>query len=564
MEGIFLELTLVLILAGGIALLVSFFKQPSIIAYIAAGLLIGPLGYVQLQQHDALSGLAQIGITLLLFMVGLELDTSQFKRMGKSALLIGVAQVVLTTVAACVILLALGVGLKGSLFLGVALAFSSTIIVVKLLTEKRDLESLYGKLAVAILLIQDFVAIIFLILLSSFGRGGEAAGFPLWQAIALIAAKAILLLFVILIHSKYILPWILKRVGKSDELLLIFSLAWALGLAAFVSLPIVGFSLEVGGFLAGVALAHSGVHYQIGARIKSLRDFFIIIFFIVLGSQFALGSIKQLIIPAVIVSLFVIFVKPLIVFGLLVRFGYKPRTAFFTGTTLSQVSEFSLIVGALGFSYGVLGDKEIGLLTLVAIITISISSYSILYNFNIYEKIKRLLSGFERADSKREMRHGVIAEKNHVVLIGAHRLGSHVIDALKHQSKPFIIVDFNPEVAEKFAADKLTAICGDITDSHIQELVNIWDARLVISTVPDLHDNLIVLDAIKRTTTRTTFIVTAHDESDAIELYNRGADYVILPHFIGGVHLSRIFKNGYKFEEIKRLREQHLRMLGQI
>ncbi len=560
MSEIFLELTFVLILAGGIALLVSFFKQPSIIAYLVTGLLLGPLGYFQLKEHDALAGLSQIGITLLLFMVGLELDISQFKRMGKAALASGFGQVIITWILAVGLMLLLGSKLPNAMFLGIALAFSSTIIVIKLLSEKRDLESLYGKIAVSILLIQDFVAIFLLILLSTFSQGGGDS--PLWLTLIFTAAKAVVLIALILWGGKKILPKILHYIGRSDELLLVFSLAWALGLAVLVSLPIIGFSLEIGGFLAGIALANSAVHYQIGARIKSIRDFFIIIFFIVLGTEFVISDFKSIIIPAIIIALFALLLKPAIIFGILTRLGYKPRTSFLTGLSLAQVSEFSLILLALGLKSGYLSQQEVSMLTLAGILSIAFSSYGILFSNSLYEKFRPILSLFERKGS-REHHGDHVSYKNHIVLIGAHRLGEHVVESLKHQTIPFVIVDFNPEMAERYSKEGVTVVCGDITDPHIQEHVNLSQAKLIISTVPDLRDNILLAEATKRPPIRTRLVITAQDESEAIELYNKGVDYVILPHYIGGIHLSKLFKNGYKFSDLKKLREHHLKLLQQ-
>ncbi len=560
MHGIFLELTLVLILAGGIALFVSFFKQPSIIAYIIAGLLLGPIGHFHLAQYDTLQGLAQIGIALLLFMVGLELDVAQFKRMGKAAVIVGVGQIIIMVGLGFLILTLLGLAVKSALFLAVALAFSSTIIVVKLLAEKKDLESLYGKIAIGILLIEDFVAVIALIILSSIGGNDAHLAIPLWHNILFTVAKAFLLLGVIYFSGKFILPRILKYVGRSDELLLIFSLSWALGLAAFVSLPFIGFSLEIGGFLAGIALANSAVHYQIGARIQSLRDFFIIIFFIVLGSHFTIGNIQNLIVPGIILSLFVLILKPFLIFMLLTMLGYKSRTAFFTGAVLSQISEFSLILAALGFKLGYLGEQEIGLITLVAIITIALSSYTILYDQKLFDWLRKHLAKFERTDSEIEHSSNKVQHKNHIVLVGAHRLGGQIIESLKHQKLPFVILDFNPEVTEKYAKEGLNAICGDITDPMIQELVNLTEAKLVISTVLDIHDNFILAEVAKKPPIRTRLVVAAYDERQAEELYEKGVDYVILPHFIGGLHLSKLFKNGYKFTELKKLRDHQLEL----
>jgi FlaA1/EpsC-like NDP-sugar epimerase len=280
----------------------------------------------------------------------------------------------------------------------------------------------------------------------------------------------------------------------------------------------------------------------------------------VLGTKFVISDLRIILVPAIIIALFALLLKPAIIFGILTRLGYKPRTSFMSGISLAQISEFSLILLALGLKFGYLSQQEVSMLTLAGIISIALSSYGILFSRSLYEKLRSVLSVFERAGSREQ--HGEhINYKNHIILIGAHRLGEHVVQSLKHQTIPFVIVDFNPEMAERYAAEGVAVVCGDITDPHIQEHVSLSQAKLIISTVPDLRDNILLAEATKRPPIRTRLVITAQDETEAIELYNKGVDYVILPHYIGGIHLSKLFKNGYKFSDLKKLREHHLKLL---
>lgn len=568
MNAVFLELTVVLILAGAIAVLVSFLRQPSIIAYIIAGLIIGPFGYNKLQQGELLNGLAEIGITLLLFMIGLELDFSQLKRIGKTVIGVGIAQVILTTLAGFVVTQFLGFSTLSSLYIALAVTFSSTIIVVKLLGEKKDLQSLYGKLAIGIFLVQDFVALLLLIFLSSFsketGQGaiGIFSGLGVFETLFLTVVKATALGLIIYWHSKYLFPKVMRYIGKSDELLLIFSLAWALGLAALVSLPAIGFSLEVGGFLAGLALANSAVHYEIGARIKSLRDFFIILFFIALGANVVISDGMSLLIPVIVISILVLVVKPLIVLSLLAYKGYKPRTSFLTGVTVGQISEFSLILMAVALKLGDVGQTEVTLVTIVGIISIALSSYGILHGEFLAEKLKIFLDLFDFKKGIAEKSNHDTVFKNHIVLVGAHRLGQHIAMSLGKQHNKLIIVDHNPEVIEDFLQKGVIGICGDITDPHIQEVANITQAKLIISTVPKLHDNLSIIENIRGQNKRVKIISIAEDEEEATILYKHGVDYALLPHFIGGQHLARLLKEEDHLKHLKKLKEHHLKLLG--
>ncbi len=567
MNHLFVEFSIILILAGLVSFLVSLLKQPSIIAYIITGLVVGPLGYYQLQQTEVFSALSQIGITLLLFMVGMQLDISQLKKLGRTALLVGFGQIVFTTIIGFIILRALGLPLLSCWYIAPALTFSSTIIVVKLLGEKRDLQSLYGKLVVGIFLTQDIVAILILISLSTFsqGSGGIYSGLPLWQSIIMALVRALILILVIWWLAVKALPRIVKAIGHNDELMLVFSLAWALGVATFVSLPLVGFSLEIGGFLAGLALARSGMHYEIGGKIKPIRDFFIMIFFIVLGTGLTVNNFSALARPAIILSAFILVGNPLIVMLLLGFFGYKPRTGFFAGVTVAQVSEFGLILVASGLALGHLKQSDVSLVTLIAIITIAISSYMIKYAAGIYDLLKPLLGWLDLKKGEAEKGWESIVLKNHIILAGANRLGHHLIAVLQKQKTPFVVVDFDPLVAEKYKEQGLMTVCGDINDEFVQEAVCLSKAKMVISTIPDFNDNLALLHSIHRsvvqTKARPKLIFTAQDERETALFYERGIDYVISPHFMGGVHLAKILSGRDAAFGLKKLRENHLEML---
>lgn len=568
MDNLFFELTIVLILAGLVALLISLLKQPSIIAYILTGVILGSFGYYRLHMGDTLQGLSQIGITLLLFMVGLELDVTQLKKIGRTALLTGAGQIIFTSLIGFAVLRALGFSYGSSLFMAPALTFSSTIIIVKLLTEKKDLQSLYGKIVVGIFLLQDFVAVLILLGLASLSSDAFSlySGLPVWQNIMFTLVRALILLLFVAWVSAKVFPKIVRIIGKSEELLLIFSLAWALGLAAFVSLPVIGFSLEIGGFLAGLALARSAVHYEISSRIKPLRDFFIIIFFIVLGAGLGFGDFAGMFAPAVVVALFVLLGNPLIVMLLLALQGYKPRTGFFAGVTVAQISEFSLILVTLGHKLGILTSAQVSLMTFIGIISFALSSYMVMNSARLYEWLKPVLKHLDFFKGSAEKNMDVTVLKNHVVIVGGHRMGRHLIAALSKNRQPFVLVDFNPEVVEKYLEAGYKAVCGDITDTYIQDQVNLNDAKLIISTVPDLDDNIALLEAVKKLSARQKrrpkLIFMAQDEEEIKYLYGQNIDYVISPHFMSGLHLAKILEDDHSFRGLKRLREGHLKMIA--
>lgn len=564
MNTLFLELTIVLVIAGGIACIVSFFKQPSILAYILTGLILGPFGYYKLHQGETLESLAQIGTTLLLFMVGLELNVSELRRIGKSAIIAGIGQILITSSLGFLIAHFLGFSNISSLYIGIAITFSSTIIVVKLLNDKHDMGSLYGRLVVGIFLMQDFVALLILMSLSSSAGPGISIfeNLPWWQHAILTLTKGLTLALFIGWLSAKIFPKISKFFAKSDELLLIFSLAWALGFAAFVTLPVIGFSLEIGGFIAGLTLARTNAHHEISARIRSLRDFFIIIFFIVLGSQLVISDIAPLTVPSIILSSYVLIGNPLIVLALLGWLGYKPRTSFFSAVTVGQISEFSLIMVALGVKLGHIGQNVATLVTMIGIITIALSSYIILYAEKIYHLLSPWLEWFDFRKGFAEKNIDQTVLNQHVVLLGAHRLGEHVAQSLIKNKEPFLVVDYDPEIIERYKALDIPVLCGDITDPYIQDLARLESAKLIISTLPDINDNLVIIDRLREKHAKTKLIVTAKDESDALNLYEKNIDYVLLPHFIGSLHLTKIISESKKsFHNLRKLKDSHLKVL---
>ncbi len=566
---LFYEITAVLVVAGLIAMLISFLKQPSVIAFILTGLIVGLLGYQQLNAGATLDVLGQIGITLLLFMVGLELNFKHIKELGKVALITGFGQIFFTAGIGYIIAKFLGFETVASAYIAIALTFSSTIIVIKLLSEKRDLQSLYARICVGFLIVQDFVALGILVFLggSSAVSGDIFRALPVWQFIIVSAVKILVITLLLLWISKKVFPKFLNKFGQSDELLLIFSIAWALGLAAFMSLPQIGFSLEVGGFVAGLALANSQIHYEISARIRSLRDFFIIIFFIVFGTKLVLTGIATLILPAILLSLFVLIGNPLIMLFIMGYLGYKPRTSFFAAVTVAQISEFSFVVVALGNRLGHVSDRVLGLVTLVGLITIAGSSYMIIYSRQLYEFLRPFLKWFDFRNGENEKKSKTGRLNNHIILVGAHRLGSHLVRSLDKLKGPFILVDFDPHVAKHYARAGFNVICGDITDPYIQDQINMQGAKLIVSTVPNLDDNLALLSSVKKITwgkkKKPKLIFSAQDESEARNLYGHDIDYVISPHFIGGLHLAKILEEDFGVKTLKKLRENHLRIMDQ-
>lgn len=380
MGNLLFELTIVISLAAILSIFFKFIKQPPILAYILTGILIGPFGNLQLQSRDFLQALGEFGIVLLLFIVGLELDFKNIKSISHVAAIVGSLQVVLTAFFGYLISIFLGFGQINSLYLGVALSFSSTIIVIKLLSDIKAMQELYSKISVGLLLVQDFFAVITLVFLSSFLKSSLSL-----ESLAAAFVPGVIILLLVLFLSIKVFPKLVNRIGNSYETLFLFAIAWVLGLSALLSS--IGFSIEIGGLLAGLSLANTSGNFQIADRTKSLRDFFITLFFVILGINMTFSSFGKIFFPAIILSSFVILFKPFVTFLVMKIMGFPKKISVLTGISLGQISEFSLIIVFLGQKLGQVTPEIISLVATVGIFTFAVSSYLIVGSKNLTKSL---------------------------------------------------------------------------------------------------------------------------------------------------------------------------------
>lgn len=560
MGNIFFEITIILSLAALFSIVFRMLRQPLILAYVLTGIIVGPLGFLNITSQELLKNFAEIGITLLLFLLGLEIKIKELPVIGKVSTITAGFQIITYSALGYLLATFFNFPPLTSLYIAAALTFSSTIIVVKLISDKHDLQSLYGKIAIGVLLIQDLVAILLLIFLSGFTTSGGSM--PEAGEFALVAVKGLFLFGGVWYLSRGVFPKVVEILARSSESLFLVSIAWVFLLAAFVSSPLIGFSIEIGGFLAGLALANSIANYQIIAKVKILRDFFIVLFFVVLGMQMAFGNILNLLIPAFILSAFVLVVKPLIFMPIISLLGYRKRTAFLSGVSLGQISEFSLILLFLGNKLGHVTSEAVSLIALVGIITFSVSTYMILYSRRLFEIFRPYLSIFDKLNGNKEEIISTGDTSNlsgHVILIGADQMGESILDALEEEDKNVVVIDFDPKVIKKFKEkrDTVHSIFGDISDLDIQERASLDKANLIISTVPDIEDNLFLIKELNRKNKMAKVVVMALDGDDAKVLYKAGAEYVVLPHLAGGMHVAKIIR-GHRLGEktLKDLREK--------
>ncbi len=537
MNDIFSGLAVVLGLAAFFGVMAKFFRQPAILGYVLAGIILTSFGgrIVNTEFKETLEVLGKLGVTFLLFLVGLELPVSQLKKMGKVALATGLGQILFTGGMGMLIATLVGYVPITAMYIGIAFAFSSTIIVVKLLSEKKELSSLHGKISVGFLLVQDFVAIGLFVILSGLQVGSFA---PL--TFVFVVLKAVILVGLTMLLATKIVPRILDKLARSGELLFVSALGWCLVVSAVVGSSLVGFNVEIGGFLAGLALANASENLQIVARIRPIRDFFLTVFFVWLGSTLSVNQLSFVVFPALIFSVFVLIGNPIIMMTIMGLMGFKKRTSFLAGLNVGQISEFSLILVSLAVRTGYANSNTMALATLVGIITMTLSTYMISNSEKIYTKVSRYLNVFERKKSRVQTTGEQDSLKNHILLFGHNRTGSKVLPALENFKSDVVIVDFNPQTIEELRLAGKNAVFGDVGDLELYDEIGLSDARMVVSTVPVLEDNLQLLAAIKRIHKKMPVILTAQDEHDSQQLYKHGASYVLVPQTIGGEFLAHM------------------------
>lgn len=532
--SVFYEIAALLVLAAAVGLAGVLLRQPLIVSFIAVGILAGPsvLGIARSEEHINL--LAELGIAVLLFLVGLKLDIKLVRTLGPVALMTGLGQVAFTSIIGFGIGLVLGLDTATSLYVAVALTFSSTIIIVKLLSDKREIDSLHGRIALGFLIVQDLVVVLAMIVLSAIGVGakGDAAA----SDIALIFGSGIAMLIVVGIFIRYIAEPLVERLARAPELLVCFAIGWAALFAALGDL--LGFSMELGGLLSGVSLASTRLREAMAARLAPLRDFLLLFFFIALGAHLDLSLVGEQVLAAAILSLFVLIGNPLIVLAIMGTMGYRKRTGFLAGLTVAQISEFSLIFMAMGVSLGHVGPESLGLVTLVGLITISLSTYMITYSHQIYAWLEPLLVGFEREGTPREFpeQENLSDARYDILLFGLGRFGGAIAQRLRARGLRVLGIDFNPAAARRWRAEGFDVLYGDATDPEFLASLPFGNVGWAVLAVPE-HETGITRDDSRMALIQTLrdhdfggkIAVTAHHDKDWERLRSGGADLILQP-----------------------------------
>ncbi|WP_246003837.1 cation:proton antiporter [Histidinibacterium lentulum] len=546
---IFYEIAALMVLASAVGFAGLLLRQPLIVSFIAVGILAGPSAFDIARSDVQIDLLAELGIALLLFLVGLKLDFQLVRTLGAVSLTTGLGQVLFTTVFGFLIGLGLGLDPLTAIYVAIALTFSSTIIIVKLLSDKREIDSLHGRIALGFLIVQDVVVVLAMILLSALGVG--AAGEAPLAAVLQVFGYGLAMLAFVAVFVRYIADPLVERLSRAPELLVSFAIAWAALLAAVGHY--LGFGKELGGLLAGVSLASTPFREAIAARLASLRDFLLLFFFIALGASLDLSVLGAAVWPAIVLSLFVLIGNPLIVLAIMGAMGYRKRTGFLAGLTVAQISEFSLIFMAMGVSIGHVAEEALGLVTLVGLVTIAASTYMITWSHQIYDRLEPFLGIFERKRLRDDAAEGPrTGERHDVVLFGLGRYGLGIARNLKAQGLKVLGVDFNPEAVRHARTQGFDVAFGDVTDPETLAHLPLMQASWVVSAVPD-HDTGLVHDDPRKALIRTLkdlgypgrVAVSAQSDAAARDLRDAAADLVLLPYADAASAAARMILTGH-------------------
>lgn len=554
-DNIFLQTTVLLAIAVAVAFAVRLLRQPLLVAYLIAGVVAGPFLLNFVDRNAATPGaFAEFGVVLLLFVIGLNLNVDHLRSVGPTAVITGLGQLLFTAGVGYLILLPFSLTLIDRIYLAVAITFSSTIIIVKLLTDKRDAETVYGRHTIGLMIVQDIIAIILLVLLSTVGTGTSVG-----PALGMLLGKGILATALIVLLTRRVLPRLLDRVATSGEHLFLFTIAWCFAVASL--LKWIGFTIEVGAIVAGLSLGSSRYQAEIASRIRPLRDFFLVLFFIILGSELQLAGLNTVAAIGGVLAVFILIGNPLILYLLFRLRHFTRRNSFLAGVTAAQVSEFGFVLLLTGDRLGHVSAALLPTFTFTALVTIIASTYLITYNDELYRVVRPLLAVFgpDRAQQRERP-----VERYDVWVIGYHRIGWKVCEALQAAKIHFAVIDYNPAAIRKLESYGVPAFFGDASDVEFLESLPIEAATLVVSTIPNTDDQQVLLEHLRGRRSKARVIVTANYVSDVDGLYATGADFVMMPHLLGGVWIADVLQSkpwtAATFASLRKEQREELRL----
>jgi len=529
------DIGVVVLAATVIGLAAHLLRQPIILGYLVAGALIGPeLGVGWVKEQESIDIISEMGLILLLFVIGLELNVKALLASGRQLLIAGFGQFPACALLGVALFGLLGYGLKGShsdgLYLALMCSLSSTAVVVKLLYDKSELDTLPGRMTVGILVIQDIFAIFILAFQPNFAN--PTIG-PVLKAIG----GTVGLLAAGFLFSRYALGWVFHSIAKAPEMVVATSIGWCAAVAGLAGG--LGLSKEMGALIAGLSIAAFPYSIHVTAKTLPLRDFFLTLFFMSLGMKITAPRWDTAMLVGVMVG-FTISSRFLTAYPMLIFSGAGRRTAFISSLNLAQISEFSLVIGSLGIIYKHIQPGTVAATIYAMAISAVLSSYAIRYSHPLYLAFDRLMARLGRGGAAQSDTIGPATrgDPRPITILGFHRVGQALVEAAERHSPALLrqmrVIDFNPEKLKGLNAKGVTATFGDISSHDTLEHAHLHDSRLILCTIPDMllkgTDNQTLVQVCRTIAPRAQIVVTADDPRHEHLLRREGAHAVLNPH----------------------------------
>ncbi|TYT61126.1 cation:proton antiporter [Natrialba swarupiae] len=524
------DFALLIVAATILSYVARLLNQPTIVAYVLTGVVVGPIGLGIVAEDQLIEIVAELGLGFLLFLLGIEMRFEDIREIVRPVGAIAVGQAVLQAIASTAVALVLGFTLFQSLMIALATTFGATPIIVKVLGDKDDLKTLYGKVDVGILIFQDIYLVMALAILAV----GTVDGV---SEIAVSIGRVFFLMGVIgvvaYLASRYFLPALLRASAANKGTLFTVGIAWAfLFIFAAESLEL---SVEIGAFLAGLALAQLPYSTELKERMRPATNFFIAVFFASIALQMEVDQLLAYWWQAIVAAVLLIVINFFIVFGLFYSQRFDVETSFLGTVSMLQVSEFSLVLGALAVDQGFIEEGILGFLSLMALITMPISTYYVLYNRRIFRYVRPCLERLEREDT---LEAQPVEYENHAVIVGYSRLTGELADVLRASVDEVVFVEDRAEYVDELAEADDGFIFGNARHGDVRQEANVSGADVVVSAAERVDVNRrLVEDAPEAVS-----VVAARTEDDAALLADSGADYVVVGRGLVGAELLALLE----------------------
>jgi Kef-type K+ transport system membrane component KefB len=538
MHGLIQDIALSIMAAWLLGVLAYLARQPAILAYLVAGFVVGPSALKLVHAEKSIEIIGELGLMLLLFMIGLEIDLKKIVRAGRVILVSAAVQIAIGALLGVVFFLLIGMPMGGgrwdALYLGIGAALSSTVIIVKVLYDKHELDTLPGRITLGILVLQDLFVILFLAIQPNLNNLHLGIGL-------LSAARVAVLIAATLLISRFVLPWLFHRIARLPELVVVGALAWCFlvgEMAVALSL-----SREMGALVAGVALSTFPYALDVTAKVTSLRDFFVTLFFVALGMALPIPD-RAMIVSGLVLAAFAVVSRLVLTFIPLYLLKQGLRASLLPAINLAQLSEFTLVVLQLGVQAGHLPESTAGSASFAFVLLAALSTFAMMRSDAVTRVaiagLKRL--GLRDLDQalEPEAEAGGAHHGSRIMLLGFYRTASSLLAEFERQNMPFegqlSVIDFNPGVYHSLKARGIKVVYGDIAHADVLRHAGITDAEIVISSIPDAllagTSNARLVRAVRTINPSAKIIATADVIANVQALYDAGADHVIVSRLV--------------------------------